>query len=71
MARDAASLRRVGKVLLVVNSCALVGIVAGVLLGSSTGNTAVWNPVVVAFLGIFFLGLIALAIIAIRVRRAP
>jgi len=62
-------LRRVGQVLLVVISCALIGGMIGVLVGSSTGNRAVWVPVVVVFLGIFFLGLIALAIIAILVRR--
>ena len=63
------SLRRVGQGLLVVMSCALVGMVVGVLVGSSTGNAPVWKAVVAVFLGIFFLGLIVLSIIAILVRR--
>jgi hypothetical protein len=39
------------------------------LVEGSTGNAAVWKPVLAAFLGIFLLGTIALAIIAILVRR--
>ena len=70
MARDAGSLRRVGRVVLAVNSGVLIGMLVGLFAEGSTGNAAVWKPVLAALLGIFLLGTIALAIIAILVRRA-
>ncbi|GAA2018207.1 hypothetical protein GCM10009740_02450 [Terrabacter terrae] len=69
MPRDAADLRRVGRGFMVVMFCALVGIAVGLVAGNSTGNRAVWVPVVVASLGVFFLGLIAGVIVVILVRR--
>ena len=69
MARDARSLKHLGQVVLIVNSCLLIGMLLSLVVSAHTGNAPVWRPIVAVLLGIFLLGTIALSIIAILVRR--
>ena len=69
MARDAKSLKHLGRVVLLVNSCVLIGMVVCLVAAGRTGNAPAWRLVVAVLLALFFLGTIALAITAILVRR--